>query len=428
MPHHFVQGQVFGNSGRRGILKWLFGLMIAESFFYKSILEELLGSTLLHYVLSTLLCLILVLVYITSRRRRYWPGGVLITLTVVLLVAWPAAISLVHPPVLENSLAAAFFGILVVTFFIIMPMVAELCGIQVWRAVYIASVVAVVVSIAALSVYPAVTIDEEAGRFRGVLVSTAVASNVFFFAVLFSAVSVYRARTGHSGLIHLLVLVASAICLVLTATRGAMAFAAIGLLWIGFWKPAPMVLHRIVAAVAAVAMIALGVVITSDNTSESKNEITEFLRWEQLSTAESRSANWLFGIERVQEAPILGEGFLSKYTAGGTEEFGGISTSSYDQLYDPHSLVLYLMIIGGIPMSLITLGLVVVVWRRATRNMRKNPWMEDERRTLYMSTVILFALMVVNGGSLVSFGNLVDRVWWVLLGDLYLKSQRIQRA
>lgn len=428
MQKERARGRAHLSPGRRLLLKGLFVLLIVESFVYKSIAEDLLGSTLYHYVLSAVICSSLVIIYITSFRTSHIRKDVSITVAAVMLVVWQITISLFHTPVLENISAALLLGLLVATFMFVMPKVGEVCGMKGWYTVYVASAFAVLLSIAALTVTPGTTFEDDSGRFRGILVSTAVASNVFLFSVLFSAVSVSRARSIHLVLLHLLVLAASLVSLILTASRGSLVFAVIGLVWISIWNNVSSTLHRIVATLAAITVVTLGVVVTIDLEPKLRDDLAVFMRWEGLSSAESRMANWLFGIERVIVAPFVGEGLMTKYTAGGTEMIGIISESTYDQLYDPHSVILYLANVGGVPLLLITISLFILVWRRASNSMQRMPWLEKDRRVLYMATVILFVLMIPTGGSLVSFGSLVDRVWWLLLGELYLHSQKERAA
>lgn len=405
------------------LIKLLLGLVIAETFVFKSVLETPLGSTLTHYVVSAALCALLIIAYVTTISVRYLYLGTFVRVTIVLLIAWSVSISFMHTPTLENVIAALLFALLIVMFFRVIPLLAEFCGIRCWQMLYAGSIISVVLSLLGIFATPWLVFDE-GGRFNGVLVSTAVSSNVFFFAVVFAAASMWQSRSSIRTLAHLLAVIASVGCLLLTGTRGHIAFAVIALVWIGLWKARYTLLHKVVAVSVILGVVGIVWLVGTGAIPKTFEGVSTFLRLEERAITDSRMANWIFGFEQATNSPIVGEGFLAKYTSGGTETFGGTAENTYDQLYDPHSVVLYLLTVGGVPTLFLTGSLVVRVWWCASRSMKYMPAIIGDQRILYMTTLLLGVLMIPTGGSLVSFGNLVDRVWWLLLGELYLRSQR----
>src|SRR2546428_8037763 len=113
-------------SHNHGILvRLLIITLFAEGFIYKSFAQAFIGSSLVHYLLSGILCSITIIVYLftdKTRRALYCSSE---ALSIYGLLIWSFAISLFKAPLYENVGGAILFGLLVLTFFWAVPRLAE---------------------------------------------------------------------------------------------------------------------------------------------------------------------------------------------------------------------------------------------------------------------------------------------------------------
>jgi hypothetical protein len=145
------------------------------------------------------------------------------------------------------------------------------------------------------------------------------------------------------------------------------------------------------------------------------------------SATDSRMGNWLFALDRIYDAPWFGEGMLTKQLAGGdglnTDNLG----TTYNPLYDPHSLPLSLAVQAGIPFAVTMLMFLISAF---VRHLRVFGLMASIGSVAFMTCAITFVGMFPGGGDLTSMGNATDRIFWILLGWVALRANQVaaQRA
>lgn len=135
---------------------------------------------------------------------------------------------------------------------------------------------------------------------------------------------------------------------------------------------------------------------------------------------DSRTGNWEFGIERIIRAPLFGEGLLTKQTQGGTRGVDFAGETSYDPLYDPHSLILSFGVQAGIPFMIAMTALIVLILARFVSTFGVQRSLESPE---FVIASVHFAVMIFAGGDLTTLGNIIDKIFWILLGTVALKTE-----
>src|SRR5438445_12655683 len=104
-------------SHNHGILvRLLIITLFAEGFIYKSFAQAFIGSGLVHYLLSGILCSITIIVYLCTVKTRRARSRSAESLPIYGLLIWSFAISLFQAPLYENVGGAILFGLLFLTF------------------------------------------------------------------------------------------------------------------------------------------------------------------------------------------------------------------------------------------------------------------------------------------------------------------------
>jgi O-antigen ligase len=133
----------------------------------------------------------------------------------------------------------------------------------------------------------------------------------------------------------------------------------------------------------------------------------------------SRNENWTFGVERIIKQPWFGEGMLTKQTQGGQSTVNMQQTSTnYNPIYDPHSLLLSLGVQGGLPFLFAVMLLILLPLFNYTRQVGMGRVLGAPE---FVFCFVQLLSMIPAGGDLTSFGNVTDRIFWILLGSLSLK-------
>jgi O-antigen ligase len=232
------------------------------------------------------------------------------------------------------------------------------------------------------------------------------------------------ARTPASFATYAAVSLLSLIFLYLTKTRSSLLEALVCLIVMLAFSP----LHQgrkmvaMAAAVLILGFVALSGVALTTGVVAVDRELDSFRAGQTL--ADARGGNWAFGIERIGESPMFGEGLLAKQTQGGTRGVDFGSETSYDPRFDPHSLVLSFGVQAGIPFMLAMSGLILMVFGRylAAFGLRRSLEAPE-----FLIGVVHFAIMLAAGGDLTALGNLVDKIYWVFLGTMALKAELVLR-
>jgi O-antigen ligase len=213
----------------------------------------------------------------------------------------------------------------------------------------------------------------------------------------------------------------SLVFLYLTKTRSSLAECLACLMLMMIFSPMRRGAKMVSMGVAGLLLmfVALSGLAASTGIVPLDDELESFrLGDEQLTDA--RSSNWEFGIERIIQAPLFGEGLLTKQTQGGTRGVDFAGETSYDPRYDPHSLILSFGVQGGIPFMIAMTALIVLILSRFVAMFGIQRSLESPE---FVIASVHFAVMIFAGGDLTTLGNVIDKIFWILLGTVALKTE-----
>lgn len=331
-----------------------------------------------------------------------------------------ATISAVNSGLSLNIVAVGTFTVVWFGSFFIMPLMCFWVGVEPWRVICYVTCAIVPLSVILMVISPELTIDPLSGRFRGAMVSVAYGGLVFSLACLLSARAAMVASALGYKLAFGALSVTALYLLYLTLTRSSLAetVACVGLLAVfgPLNRQSKMVIFALMA-ILAVGLVLSGVAVSSGIVSI--DDQLESFRLADRQLVNARDLNWEFGLERIAASRWFGEGLLTKQTQGGTSTLDFSAATNYDQSYDPHSLAISLGVQGGIPFMIAILFVNIWVIMSFIRVFGlKNAFQSPE----FVFVSIHFAAMNVAGGDLTTMGNIVERIYWVLLGTLALKA------
>jgi O-antigen ligase len=278
-----------------------------------------------------------------------------------------------------------------------------------------------VVSILLLVVDPGLAIDPDSGRIAGAYVSVAVASSMFGFVAILALRSALISENRLFVWMWAGITFISFVLLYLTRTRSSLVEVLATALVIVTFTPLSRGMRLVissftglllVAAAGAAAVVSTGVIAIDD-------QLAEF-RLADSSLSASRGGNWQFGIERITAAPLFGEGLLAKQTQGGTSAIDFDSATSYDPLYDPHSLILSFGVEGGIPFMLLMTILFALI---PARFVQAFGWRTALQTPEFVIASARLLVSIFSGGDMTTLGNVVEKTIWILLGTMMLKAE-----
>jgi O-Antigen ligase len=382
-----------------------------EGLIAKSFIFVRNDPTVFHYTLSAIIILFLGLILSYLRGLIYIANFTLFF--VFSAIAW-ATIATFFVGDTQNVLALVTLTLLIFGCYYIVPIISYVCDIDMARVMYFSLLIFSVISVVLFFLAPDLTTDPDSGRFSGSLISVAVACNVFFYFSVFSTFYMLSANKSNIKIVYVMLALVGLMLLYMTKTRSSLAeaVACIGILSFGFrlqkmankrsWLSPTIIL---ILALFFTASLSLGIF-------NIQSQLDDFRLVDQ-SIDQSRGGNWEFGIERIINAPLFGEGMLTKQTQGGFNTIDIQSGDNYDPLYDPHSLLLSFAVQAGIPFAIGMVGLIVASLGYFVRTF-------GLRSALASPSFVLCAVhtlvMIPAGGDLTSFGNSIDRIYWVLLG------------
>lgn len=387
--------------------------LIAKSFLFAD------GEpVLVHYAANALIVGIAGILYLAGSGSKFIAPATAVALG--FSIFW-SLVSAVFSPISLNILAVGAFATISVGSLIFFPALCLRAGIEPWRMLAYFFGATVPLTAALWVVDPGLVTDPESGRFSGVLVSVAVACNIYFFACVFSFRAALLADTRPKALIFAFLSFVSLLFLYLTRTRSSLAECLVCLVLMLIFAPLKRGAKMVSMAGAAILLVivALSGAAATTGIVPLDDELQEF-RLGDTQLTDSRSSNWEFGIERIATAPLFGEGLLTKQTQGGTRgvDFGG--ETSYDPRYDPHSLILSFGVQAGIPFMLSMTGLIVIILTRFLSVFGLQRSLESPE---FVIVSVHFAVMIFAGGDLTTLGNLIDKIFWILLGTVALKAE-----
>jgi O-Antigen ligase len=268
---------------------------------------------------------------------------------------------------------------------------------------------------------PSMANDPGSGRFSGAAISVAVACALFFLASVFYSYDL-REKSGWRKLgLSLFILCLAMSFLFLTYTRSLLVEAAAMLLLVILTSREGKIQGKTLLAAVGIflifAFLVLFYLVLKDINIEQL--MVDFRLADGGSATDSRMGNWLFGLQRISDAPWFGEGMLTKQTAGGGQLDLEAAGSTYSVLYDPHSLPLSFGVQAGIPFAVVMLLLLIWVHIRyiIIFGLARSLASVD-----FMIGIVMFIGMIPGGGDLTSMGNAIDRIYWILLGVFSLRT------
>jgi O-Antigen ligase len=388
------------------------GLIVKSSYFVGN------DPVLAHYLASSMTCVLagFILLFSVGLKNFSFLEGVLLLSG----FAWSFASSIVSGQQ-SNLMASVTFSLSVLMSFVFVPRLMLAASFDTIKFLRTAMGVVVVLSTLAYILPSGGGYESVSGRFNGAAISVAVAANIFFLATVFFGYGVREKSEWWSRMLSLLLLCLSFAFLFLTYTRTLLVEAAALLLLVLFTSQRGKIQFKTLVAAAGISLVLgfLALLYLVINDINIPQLMVDFRLADGGSATDSRMGNWLFGIERIGDAPWFGEGMLTKQTAGGGELELDAAGSTYNVLYDPHSLPLSLGVQAGIPFAIVMMALLLWVHLRyvLTFGIAHSLASVD-----FMIGIMLLIGMIPGGGDLTSMGNVVDRIYWIILGTFALRT------
>lgn len=366
-------------------------------FFFKSVLFADGENTLLYYLCSIIPLPVLLIAKI--KNRFYFPPIIGIVLIFLAILVG-----------LRNGYEAIYISLYILSlilFSIVLPQLVY--SVSTFKKIFtILATWIFLLSLGALAV-PSIGFDPIDGRFRGVFVSVAYATNFYPFLTV---ICLSKDNSLNSSIRKVLVSMGLLFSF-LTYSKGALF-----LLTLIFFDS--LVLR---SKVSKVFKVLISILFLFGFTFLINLFSDRFVRHE---TAEdgffgNRTLNWLIAGEAIKDNLFIGKSFIYKYTEGGTKtvELGNRNedtSSSYNQAYDPHSMFLLWMIQGGVIYVFCILCFLFypfyLLWKSGLDD-------DVDRFILYN-----LVFMLIFGGDLSSFGNHYDKIILFIVGLAFVKYRR----
>lgn len=396
----------------------LLGSFIAIGLIVKSFLFVGGEPVLVHYALNGFIVGIAGIAYFSAGGGRLLASPVALALGFALF--W-SLVSALFSPISLNIVAVATFAVVSVGSLIFFPALCLRVGVEPWRLIAYVLGFTIPITIVLWLIDAGKTIDPESGRFSGALVSVAVACSIYLFVCVFAFRAALLASSRGMAMFYGMTSIVSLLFLYLTKTRSALAECLVCLLLMLIFSPLKRGAKMVSMGAAGLLLmfVALSGLAASTGIVPLDNELESFrLGDEQLTDA--RSTNWGFGIERIIQAPLFGEGLLTKQTQGGSRGVDFSSETSYDPRYDPHSLILSFGVQAGIPFMIAMTSLILLIFSRFVAIFGIQRSLESPE---FVIASVHFAVMIFAGGDLTTLGNIIDKIFWILLGTVALKTE-----
>lgn len=403
---------------RSATLAWIAGAIILVGMFAKSFLFREGEPVILHYALTSF-CVALTAIYAVLSTRRLVVDPVVASLLIFAII-W-AFFSAMASGIGLNLVAVVTFAVLAVGYGIFLPNLLFWSGKEGWEVISLLLSVGAVFSALFFLLAPDLAIDPDSGRLAGVYVSVAVSCTMLGFAAVLALRQSLVSKTAWVAIFWFSIFFASAVMVYLTKTRSSFAEMAVAIFLIMQFSPSSRGLKMIISSLSAIAALAMlaSILTISTGIASIDEQLTEF-RLDDGSIIDSRNNNWSFGLERLAAKPLFGEGLLAKQTQGGTSGIDFDSKSSYNVSYDPHSLILSLGVQGGYPFLIAMCALMLWIPYRFVRVFGVSAALQSPE---FILVSLRLLISIVAGGDMTALGNLVDKLCWLFLGLMAIKSE-----
>jgi hypothetical protein len=400
------------------IALWLIFALICEGMIAKSAIFLDNDPTLFHYIASAILGSIIFLLCIINKYIKYMINWQNILFLFCLIWSFLSSIQVGYTP---NFIAVATFGCIFLFFFVSIPIISLSVRQDIIRVMYTPFLLMALISIFLYVTELWPTIDPLSNRFLGSYISVANASIGFAFFTAFSTALIFTSKNHQEKIFFITMMILGFYLCFLTKTRSVALETIVFVSAIYYGNRISNPLKR--GAWLAPVLIAIGVISTFliiivGNFDWSQTAID--YRVAEGSLQDSRTGNWEFGIERTLNAPLFGEGMLTKQTQGGTRSLDLAGGDNYDSSYDPHSLILSFSVQAGIPFAV---GMLTLIFGTIIQHINIFGIKKSLNSPVFTICFIHTIIMIPTGGDLTSFGNYSDRIYWILLGTLALNSK-----
>jgi hypothetical protein len=399
------------------IALWLILALIAEGMIVKSAIFLDNDPTLPHYIISAALGSLIFIICIINKYAKYMINWQSIVFLSCLIWSFLSSFQTGYTP---NLIAVATFGCMFLFFFISIPVMIQSVEKNVIRVIYPPFFLMALISIFLYMTELWSTIDPSSNRFLGSYISVANASIGFSFFTAFSFAMIFSYQDHRKKIFFGLMTILGIYLCFLTKTRSIAleTIFFIAVIYYGNRISNPLKKGAWLAPVIATLGILSAFMIVIAGNFDWSATAADY-RVAEGSLQDSRTGNWAFGIERTLNAPLFGEGMLTKQTQGGTRSLDLAGGDNYDSSYDPHSLVLSFSVQAGIPFAI---GMIILIFGTIIQYAAIFGIKKSLSNATFVICSIHTLVMIPTGGDLTSFGNYSDRIYWILLGVIALKS------
>jgi hypothetical protein len=396
---------------------WIIFALISEGMIVKSAIFLDNDPTLFHYIISATLGFMLFTICIINRFTKYIISWQFIIFTICIFWSFFSSVKTGYTP---NIIAVFTFGGMFLFFFTSIPIIIYSVNKNTIKVLYVPFFLMSFSSIVLYYTELWSVIDPASGRFLGSYISVANAGVGFSFFTAFSVAILFSSQEKYKKIFYgVMIFIGLYLCF-LTKTRSVAleTIVFIAVIYYGnrISTTAPKGSWFVPTLVAIGLSSAVLVAVVGDF---DWNDTAADYRISEGRLQDSRTGNWAFGVERTWNAPLFGEGMLTKQTQGGTRSLDLANGDNYDSAYDPHSLILSFSVQAGIPFSI---GMMILIFGTILQYIRVFGLKNSLNSPEFVICTVHTLVMIPTGGDLTSFGNFSDRIYWILLGMIALRS------
>jgi hypothetical protein len=409
-------------STSKKIALWLILFLILEGMLVKSAFFIGNDPTLFHYIASAIIGFLIFLICIINNLIKYTIKWQFILFAMCIIWSFFSSYQTGYVP---NLIAVFTFSCMFLFFFVSIPIIIYTCERDLIKSIYFPFFIMAFISIFLYITEISSTIDPMSGRFLGSYISVANASVGFSFFTAFSAALIFNNNHNTKKVFYIMMTFLGLYLCFLTKTRSIILeiIVTIAIIYYGNRISNPLKARAWFApSIVAIGVLGSILVVAVGNLDWSDTAIE--YRVSEGSLQDSRTGNWAFGIERTLNAPLFGEGMLTKQTQGGTRSLDLAGGDNYDSSYDPHSLILSFSVQAGIPFAI---GMIFLIFGTLIQHIKTFGIKKSLASAEFVICSVHTFVMIPTGGDLTSFGNYGDRIYWILLGMIALRAN-LQRS
>ncbi len=238
----------------------------------------------------------------------------------------------------------------------------------------------------------------EGGRFSGMFTSSVHMTQVALFG--FIIFSIYALEKKSKA--YILMTIVYLYLIVITGSRSSflISLSAIALYYVVGYKSTlkPVIIFAFII-LSPITFFAVEGLVTGKIGLGDREEVTNPIS--------DRVLHWGYGIEKLNESPVLGYGTLSKYKNNGI-----ISLDNFSEQNDPHNMFVYSGQVGGYPLIVIMIFFYLFLIKKSLQGVKSDVIFFR----ISSVVIIMYLALFVVGGSLFSIGSLMDRFFWIFAG------------